>query len=286
METDNMALTKFTPTDTAIAAMRDEYMPLSIRDVNDSEGFKAVHSARMVVKNHRVQVEKVRKELKADALEYGRRVDAEAKRITAMLEPIEGHLAQQEDAYEAEKERIRNAERLRLEAEQRAKEEAEAARVKAEQEAEAAKIKALQEAENARLKAEADRLAEQQRKIDEERRVIEAEKKRLADIEAERLREIETQRREKEAAERAKIETEQRIAREAEAAKTKAAAEEAARIKAEALRPDREKLLAVAAAVNAIDIPEVSADALAARLLVRSALGDCSKKISSIANNL
>ena len=275
MNTDNMALTKFTPTDTAIAAMRDEYMPLTIRDVNDLVGFKIVHSARMVVKNHRVQVEKVRKQLKADALEFGRRVDGEAKRINALLEPIESHLSKEEDAYEAEKERIRNAERLRLEAEQKAKEEAEAARIKAEQ-----------EAENARLKVEADRLAEQQRQINEERQEIEAEKKRLADIEAARLREIETQRREREAAERAKIETEQRIAREAAAAKAKAENEEAARLRAEALRPDKEKILAVAEALNAINIPEVSGAAFTAARQVRDIIAEACNKIRTIADNL
>ena len=275
MNTDNMALTKFTPTDTAIAAMRDEYMPLTIRDVNDLVGFKIVHSARMVVKNHRVQVEKVRKQLKADALEFGRRVDGEAKRINSLLEPIESHLSKEEDAYEAEKDLIRNAERLRLEADQKAKEEAEAARIKAEQ-----------EAENARLKVEADRLAEQQRQINEERQEIEAEKKRLADIEAARLREIETQRREREAAERAKIETEQRIAREAAAAKAKAENEEAARLRAEALRPDKEKILAVAEALNAINIPEVSGAAFTAARQVRDIIAEACNKIRTIADNL
>jgi len=74
-------IAKFNLPDTAIALMATAYLPLTIADVNDTEGFKAVHEARMVVKSKRVDVEKVRKELKADALEYGRKVDAEAKRI-------------------------------------------------------------------------------------------------------------------------------------------------------------------------------------------------------------
>ena len=61
----------------------------------------------MVVKNHRVAVEKKRKDLKADALEWGRKVDAEAKRITVLLEPIEVHLQTEEDKVTKEKERIR-----------------------------------------------------------------------------------------------------------------------------------------------------------------------------------
>ncbi len=282
----NTALEKFTPTDTAIAAMRDEYMPLAIRDVNDAKGFKAVHSARMVVKNHRVEVEKVRKELKAEALAYGRRVDGEAKRIVAMLKPIEDHLAQEEATHEAEKERIRNADRLKAEAEAKAKADAEAARIEAEKEADAARIKKAQDAEDARLRAEADKLAEQKRIIDEQRREIEAEKKRLADIEAARLREIELEKAKKEAAERARIETEQRIAHEAEAAKSKAEAEEAARNRAEALRPDCEKILSVAGAVLAIEIPELSDAAGTAATQISSVLVDAESKIHSIANNL
>jgi len=45
-------------------------------------------------------------ELKADSLEYGRRVDAEAKRITTKLLPIKEHLKSQEDVIKKEKERI------------------------------------------------------------------------------------------------------------------------------------------------------------------------------------
>ncbi len=266
--------------------MRDEYMPLAIRDVNDAAGFKAVHSARMVVKSHRVQVEKVRKELKADALEYGRRVDGEAKRIVAMLKPIEDHLAQQEDAHEAEKERIRNADRLKAEAEAKAKADAEEARIEAEKEAETARIKEAQDAEDARLRAEADNLAEQKRIIDEQRREIEAEKKRLADIEAARLQKIELEKAKKEAAERARKETEERIAHEAEAAKASAAAEEAARKRAEALRPDCEKILSVADAVNAIKIPELSDAANKAAARINTLLDDAVNEIRSIADNL
>jgi len=282
----NNDLQKYAITDTAIAAMRDEFMPLVIRDVSDADGFKAVHSARMVVKNHRVSVEKVRKELKADALEYGRKVDAEAKRITAMLEPIESHLSAQEDAHEKEKWDIANAARLKAEAEVKAKEEAEAARIKAEQEAEQAKIKAVQDAENARLKAEADRLAEQQRILNEDRQKIEEEKKRLADIEATRQRAIEIEQAKIKAVHDAKRETEERMAREAKAAQEKAEAEEAARQRAEALRPDREKLLSVVAAVVAIDIPEVSPLGEDSAKQIKMVLRDACGKIHSIINNI
>ena len=61
----------------------------------------------MTVKEKRVEVEKTRKGLNESALEWQRKVNAEAKRITEMLAPVENHLKAQEEAYEAERERIR-----------------------------------------------------------------------------------------------------------------------------------------------------------------------------------
>lgn len=301
-------LRRFSPADAAIAKMAEEFMPLTINGIDDAAGYRRVHSARMVVKGHRVDVEKLRKELKADALEYGRQVDAEAKRITALLVPVEQHLEKQEAAIDAEKERIRNEARLKAEAEARAKAEAEAARIKAEQEAAAAKLKAEQEAEAERLskerealeaerrkleaereaerrKAEAARAAEEAKQraereaIEAERRKVEAEAKRLADIEAARLREIESERIRKEAAERARIETEQRIAREAAEAKAKLDAEEAERKRLLALRPDREKLLSVAGQLEQVALPEVS---IAARGAVEAIGGIIAKAAADI----
>jgi chromosome segregation ATPase len=291
------ALQQFSIADSAIAKMREDYLPLKIAGVNDDSGFKAVHSARMVVKNHRVEVDKVRKALKADALEYGRKVDGEAKRITALLEPIEKHLTEEEDAYNAEKERIRTEARLKAEAEERARAEAEAARLKAEADAEAARLKAIQDAENARLKAEAEKLAEERRILEAERQKVEAEKKRLADIEAARLRKIEDERIAREAAEKARIETEQRIAREAaeamakaereaEAAKAKAEAEEAARKRAEELRPDREKILWVIGAIDSIVVPALTENSTNARTEVIYALAAAQRRIREIADSL
>jgi len=61
----------------------------------------------MNIKGKRVEVEKTRKKLKEDALEYGRAVDGEAKRITALLAPIETYLESQEKIIDDEKARIK-----------------------------------------------------------------------------------------------------------------------------------------------------------------------------------
>jgi fused signal recognition particle receptor len=283
-------ITKFNLPDAAIAKMAEEYLPLTIAGVNDAAGFKAVHEARMIVKSKRVDVEKVRKELKADALEYGRKVDSEANRIKAMLEPIESHLTAQEEAYQAEKDRIKNAARLKAEEEARAKAEAEAARLQAEW----AAIEFERKAEAERLRVEREKLAAEraaieaerkaaQDKIDAERRAIEAEQKRIANIQAQQARGEEIERAKAEAAERARQETEARIAREAAEAKAKAEREEAARARAEALRPDREKLATVAAIVRGIDVPEMSTSwGNVAAFQIRAIIEGTAKKIDAI----
>ena len=100
-------LVKYDITDAAIAKMQDLYMGLTITDIKNDEEFIAVHDARMVIKNHRVSVEKKRKELKSEALAWGKKVDGEANRIKGLLEPIESHLAAEEKKVTDEKERIR-----------------------------------------------------------------------------------------------------------------------------------------------------------------------------------
>lgn len=102
-------IVKYSVTDEAINQMKTEYMVLTVSSLDDKEGFEKVHEAKIIVRDHRIAVEKKRVALKADALEYGRKVDAEAKRITALLTPIETYLQTQEDVIIKEKERIRLA---------------------------------------------------------------------------------------------------------------------------------------------------------------------------------
>ena len=109
------AVVKYDITEAAIAEMESQFMGLSITDIENKEQFQIVHDARMVVKSHRVAVEKKRKELKADALAWGKKVDFEAKRIFGMLEPIESHLMAEENKVLEEQKRIEaeNAEKER-----------------------------------------------------------------------------------------------------------------------------------------------------------------------------
>jgi hypothetical protein len=109
-------LAKFNFTNTAIEEISTKANSLVILGVNDKAGFDAVEELRKDVKSKRVDVEKKRKLLNEDALEWQRAVNAEAKRITALLEPIEEKLEEKSNWVKNEKARIKKeaeeAERL------------------------------------------------------------------------------------------------------------------------------------------------------------------------------
>lgn len=334
---DQNELKTFSPSDAAIAQLAEEYMPLTIKGVDDKEGIALVHKARMEVKRYRVDVEKKRKELKADALEYGRKVDAEAKRLTEMLLPIETHLLEQESVVQKELDRIKRekeeaeaaelqrridelakvkadypliyikawtakdfeeklteatekyreeqerlealeAERVFLEAEKEAARRAEEERL-AQERAELEKQRAEMEAERqkqeaerqARLKAEREELEKQQAELKRQRDEIEAEKKKA---EQERLI--------KEAAEKARIEAEQKIIREREAQERKEREAKAEQERIEALRPDREKLLAFADEILALKIPKLSKKSVAIEAKVEEIVAEAAQLIRGL----
>lgn len=231
------ALKEYNIPDTAIAKYRQDFMVLSVKGVDDKDGYDLCHSARMEVKGKRVEVEKTRKKLKEDALEYGRAVDKEAKRITALLEPIENYLLSQEKIVDDEKERIKKAEEnARIEAENAAK--------KAEEER-LEKIRQEQEAERKRLEAIAEEQRQKEAAIRAEQEAIEKEKQRIANEqirqEEEKIRKEQFEKEKALAVERAKKEEAERIKREAE---QKAERERLAKLEAErkeALKPDKEK---------------------------------------------
>lgn len=99
-------LKKFDAVTPAIKKIEREYLPLRIDSVDDKEGYAKVWQALKFMISKRNEVENMRKELKADSLAFGRAVDARAKEITAMLEPIETHLRQQKEGVDAEVKRI------------------------------------------------------------------------------------------------------------------------------------------------------------------------------------
>lgn len=273
------SLVQFGVADAAIAELSEQYMPLRVDGLEDSKGLAVVHEARMVVKNLRVQVEKKRKELKADSLEYGRAVDGEAKRITALLAPIEEHLNAQEQAVLDEKARIkREAEERKAVALQvrmdalaavgsypvativEGMDDERFAQFLGEATATYQECKRINEAEAERQRVERERLEAEQRKLEEERAALEAERA-----------EIEKAKRQAEQAELSRI-----------AEEAKALASEAERVRVEALRPDLERLASVADLLSAIEVPTVSPPARSLRLEVVNAINDAISRIRQV----
>lgn len=103
--------------ETALANLNTRYQGLVIVDM---ETYELARTGIAEIRGLRTAVEARRKELKADALEWGRKVDGEAKRITGLLLEIEEPLKREKARVDEEKE-----------AKKRQKEEAERARVKA-----------------------------------------------------------------------------------------------------------------------------------------------------------
>lgn len=95
----------------AVTQLAQEYMPLRINSVDDKEMYDKVHKARMFVKGKRVDIEKRREELKSGHIKAGKAIDAEAKRLTELLIPIEQYLQSEETRIDEEKERVKEEKR-------------------------------------------------------------------------------------------------------------------------------------------------------------------------------
>ena len=101
-------LTKFDAVVPKIEELKAQFLPLTIIDLNDTEGYKEVADALKFIVKRRTSIEEKRKELKADSLAYGKAVDARAREITQMLSPIEEHLREQKEKVDNELIRIEN----------------------------------------------------------------------------------------------------------------------------------------------------------------------------------
>jgi hypothetical protein len=283
-----------------IAEWAEKFLPLQISDIHDNEALAVVHDARMMVKNTRVEVEHKRKELKADALEYGRTVDAEAKRITSLIEPIEAHLIAEEERVLVERERLRDekiekerqaiqdridkfaavglmalwnsvADLTEAEFDESLARATEGWRIEmARQEAQRQEIAAAEaerkkaaEKEAAKLKAEAAALAAERRKFSAEKAEQQAEADRLAQ-------------------ERRVLENEREEAKRAESLKAKKVQEEES---VDSSKSDYDKLKAVAVAIGSTSLPKLQGN-LPVMLSVRRAIDLCSLEIERLAESL
>lgn len=114
--------------DAKIAELAEKYKDL--REIKDTASRSMAAAGRRECRELRVAIENKRKELKADALEFGRKVDGEAKRVTELLRQVEEPLDALIKADEALREEAKQA-KLRAIAEAEAKERARVDGIKA-----------------------------------------------------------------------------------------------------------------------------------------------------------
>lgn len=238
IELVSKALADFNAVEAGLQLLREQYANV-VFDVTTTKGMDAAKAARLALREPRYEVERIRKAAKAPILALGRKLDDDAKRITAEIAKLEDPIDQQIKNEEERKERERQA---RIAAEE--------ARVKAIQDritdirgvvsvpfSDAGNvadhirdIEAIviddsfqefrQTAEDAKL-ASLARLREIQAGFEERER----EAKRIA-AEREELARLRAEQEARDAAERARIAEEQRAAREAQEAEAARAAEE------------------------------------------------------------
>ena len=144
--TQTPMLIKYNVSDEHIATLKAELAGLT---ADTPERYEIVRLGIAKCRDARVGIEKTRVDLKRDALEFGRKVDAEAKRLTSAIEDIESPL-------KAAKKEVDEAE----ERKRKAKEEAE--RIEREAVAKAERIEQERLAEIERREAEATAAAEKE----------------------------------------------------------------------------------------------------------------------------
>lgn len=278
----------FVPLAEQAASVIGESAGITVTDATQVTEIKASRAARLKLRAIRIEVEKTRKSLKEEWLRPGQAIDSLARYLCDRINPVEARLEEQEkfaERKEAERKAALRASREKLLApfgvntafyqladmdentfaallsSSRLAHEAKIAEAKR---AEAERIAAenARKEEEARVRAENERLrqeaAERERAVEAERKQAE-EARRAAEAEARQEREASEAKLREERSAREKLERE---AKEREAAeKRRVEAEERAKRRAERA-PDRDKLLAVAASVRAIVVPEMKSDAM------------------------
>lgn len=227
---ENLDLEKFNPTKTELTTLADKYKGLEIKGPNDKEGYQAVKAARLDLKKFRVAIEKTGKELRADALIFQKKVIEREKELVSIIEPIEDQLSAKEKAADeaAEKEKrkallpdriakLKEFEAEFTEDQLLAMDDNEFANFVNDAkskflEEKEQKIREDQEKKEADIRAAQEKLAEDQRKLDEEKRIEAARKESEREAGEKARRDAETAAIKAEQDKQAAIEAEQKKA--------------------------------------------------------------------------
>lgn len=107
------ALTKYNITEAALADLTNKWKGFTIEGVEDKQGYTEAVEGYRRLKKLRTATEAKRKALKEPFLNAGKQIDAEAKRITAVIEPLENAIKAQVDVIDQKLEALRREEERR-----------------------------------------------------------------------------------------------------------------------------------------------------------------------------
>lgn len=108
-------IVEYSATEAALAELRQKYAGI-VFDLTTTKGDKEARAARLELITLRTSLEKKRKQFKAPALEFGKKIDSEASRVTTEILALENPIDEQIKADEQRREREK-AERERIAAE-------------------------------------------------------------------------------------------------------------------------------------------------------------------------
>ena len=86
------SIEKFNPTKSELLLMADKYKNLTIKNIDDKEGYMAVYQARLELKKARVNLKKNGKAAREEALAYQKSVIALENELVGIIEPLEKDL--------------------------------------------------------------------------------------------------------------------------------------------------------------------------------------------------
>lgn len=90
-----------------IAELSQKYMAITVKGIDDKEGYEAAHTARMDIVHKRIDFAKRSKAFRDKLNEYPKMELKVEKRVLSLLEPIEDYLLSQEKIVDDEKARIK-----------------------------------------------------------------------------------------------------------------------------------------------------------------------------------
>ncbi len=108
----NMEIKQFTEMEAELVSLAKGYEGITINGVDDKEGYKLADEARKDLKAKRVEIKKIGKHLRDDAIKFQKSVIAKEKELVALVEPLEKSLKDQQDDIKMQKLRLSNEEKL------------------------------------------------------------------------------------------------------------------------------------------------------------------------------